>query len=189
MNTIASAPGVLRFGDLLRWERTGDGHAAWCRGRRHEIVKISRGYANALGGGCRPGWHFAAHPDAPAGSPGLGPRLGGRLDTARTLAEVWILTDERDRQPAGDAPNLVTAMSGGGAVFRAVSGRLLAAWPDLDTGAIHVRTEPGADLVGTITARYALSAGVSWHVTDLEGREWAASDRWHDACRAIGGDR
>jgi hypothetical protein len=187
MNLTAS-PDVLRFGRLLSWQRSEDGHATWYRGRRHEIVKRGRGYADALGGGCQPGWHLDEHPDAPAGTPQRGPGVGGRLDTARRMAEVWIVTDARDRQPAGDAPNLVTAMGGGGAVFTASGGRLLVAWPDHDTGAIRIREGSSADteLVGTITPRYTPSAGVTWHVTDRDSREWAAFDRWHDACRAIG---
>lgn len=182
--------GINRFGHLLDWTRSEEGYATGHGGRGHEITRLSLAAADQVRG--RAGWRFAYHPDeirdldAPLALPGGGPELGRRLDVAFRCAEMWILVDKLDRRPGEHGPNLLLAVRQGGAVF----GRDLVARADHERGAIAVhRDGPGEKvgrLIGRITPKFADDLSITWHVTDLGGREWAASDRFHDACRLIG---
>jgi hypothetical protein len=145
---------------LLNWLRVDGGWSAWHAGREHVIAKLARDQADGRGG-----WYLCCQPDAPPGDPrGGGPFLAATLEPAWRMAEVWAVTGPADRQPYDDAPNLVTVMGGGGAVFRAPAGQLLIAWPDNQNARIAIHADSSAlftrgPLLGTITPRFTVPPG------------------------------
>lgn len=198
-------PRPLRFGRVLTWTRYPDIQVTQYLGREHQIEKVGRERAQAIGGGCHPGWHFEVHPDAwdidPAERNPIGPGVGGNVQHARMMAEVWILTSESERRGTDGSPDLVNVMGRGGAGFRARSGRTLIAWPDHKLGQVQIchdtawnNPEKGA-LVGTvevsITADRAAdedgAVSFAWTSELADGTALGTFATWHDACRAVGG--
>jgi len=190
----------LWFGRVLRWTRHQGTHTALYLGREHVIEKVGRERAQAIGGGCSPGWHLAVHPDAwdidPAERNLIGPSLGGTVKQARVMAEVWILTSESDRRHAEGSVNLELALRGLGAGFSAGSGRTLVAYPDHRRHLVEICHESpwnaprtGA-LVGTIqgsiTAAHDGPVSFTWTSQAADGTALGLFSTWHFACRAVG---
>lgn len=197
--------GPLWFGRLLPWWRH---QGTWCTaylGHPHKITKIDRERADALGGGCSRGWHFTHHPDwRPEDGPPnpIGPGLGGKVDAAKRKAEVWIVTDEADRQgPWDDAPDLVTVMGGGGAGFGPATSRTLVAYPDPEHARITIHGDSPkpfqcGELLGTITPTFTIPETgptgpddepirITWTPRVAE-EELPVCESWREAARSFG---
>lgn len=193
------------FGRLLPWRRRNGEWGTTYLGRTYRIKKIGREFAEAIGGGCKPGWHFAFHPDwRPEDGPPnpIGPGLGSKVDAAKRKAEVWIITDQADRQgPWDDAPDLVAVMGGGGAGFGSATSRTLVTYPDHEQARITVHGDSPkpfqrGELLGTITPTFAIPEQLPIDAADEPVRitwtprvgdvELDACGSWRDAARAFG---
>lgn len=181
------------FGQLLRWHRSPRGWAADHAGRTYEIVKLDRQAADEQGGGLRPGWHFATHPDEPDDptdrAAAFGPDLGSTLPRAKMLAEAWLTTSPDDRRPHADAPSLLLTLTGVGAVFAAGTTRL-SAWVDADDQRRIVIVPTGSeDPLATITPQFGTGEGgrvaITWDAALTNGTALASTPTWREAAAAV----
>ncbi|WP_406693313.1 hypothetical protein REH65_33300 (plasmid) [Saccharopolyspora sp. ID03-671] len=180
------------FGRLLRWERSPEGWRTRYAGREVEIIKLSREAASAWGRGTHKGWHFTHHPDEHEQTGFIGPGLGTKLDRAKYLAEAWLILPAADRRPYDTTPDVLLALSGGGAVF----GRdapPLTAWPENTAPhQIDVTRRDADELVATITPAFEVPdrpdldpIGVTWTATLADGTALASTPTWRDAAAAV----
>lgn len=158
------------FGNLLDWTWRADEarHTTWHAGRPHHIAKISRRYADQLGGGTSPGWHIWTDQDLAAGiEGGWGPGVGRYVGTAKRLAEAWIICPAYDMN---GYPQLAHALRPDGVGYMETGRHLIYAQ---DGDRRFVATSPD----GTVGYLFPIFTGpggtveITWQVADPAGAQ------------------
>lgn len=170
------------FGNLLGWEWSRDAwrHFTWHNGRAHNIAKVDRQTADAMGGGMAPGWHIQR--DEPHGgwSDGWGPSLGRTAGRAKRMAEAWIIFPYDDLM---QYPQLIHAVAGS-VMFMEDSQHVIYC----DDAARRFTARRGDTVLGHLVPVFTGPAGdvaVTWSVQDAEGRRIAEAPTWQVAVDAL----